>query len=114
MSIRKLSWAVIVVLVFITGGDLFRAELEAAEREIVSFRLADWKSVHFDNAQSAAASLAALKQIGCEAEEQRHDGHIDIHYRCPRWASISLGSHRAAHQWEDWLKSFGFETAHKH
>lgn len=86
----------------------------AAGREVVSFRAVAWNAAHFDDAKSAQLHHDTLRQIGCEAKQHKHGGHYDVSYRCPKWRSIALKSHAEAHQWERWLKSAGFETAHEH
>ena len=103
----------IVALAVIASGFL-GTEAFAVEREIVSFRLQQWKSAHFDDAATAQANFETFTRIGCEAEQHQHGGHFDVRYRSPKWRNISLTSHAEAHQWEGWLKKLGFETTHQH
>lgn len=98
--------------VFASGAITSRAF--TAESEIVTFRLGQWKTAHFDDAKTARANFATFKQIGCEAEQHQHGGHFDVRYRCMQWRSIALTSHGEAYQWERWLKAYGFETSHQH
>lgn len=86
----------------------------AAEQEVVAYRLAAWKTVHFDDARRAETHAKTVKQLGCEVKSGSHGGHIDVSYRCSKWRKISLNSHDKAHQWENWLKACGFETRHQH
>ena len=86
----------------------------AAEREIVGYRLQDWTTAEFEDSGKAETHYKTLKKLGCEVKQERHDGHIDVIYRCPDWREIALKSHSDAHKWEDWLKDCGFETRHKH
>lgn len=103
-----------VAAVMLCASGFLATNAMAANREILSFRLPQWKSVHLDDAKAAKVSVETLKQIGCEAEQHQHGGHFDVRYRCIQWRSIALNTHDEAHQWERWLKSFGFETAHQH
>jgi len=83
--------------------------------EIVKFRKAEWQQVHLHDAQQVDQMITMLKLIGCEANKQEHDGHFDVRYRSgAEWKTIALHSHDAAHSWQDWLKSLGFETEHSH
>ena len=86
----------------------------AAAREIVGYRLQDWKTAEFEDADKAETHFKTLKKLGCEVKQERHGGHIDVTYRCPKWREIAVKSHSQAHKWEDWLKDCGFETKHKH
>jgi hypothetical protein len=112
MMARKLAITVFTVTAFVFG--LQAKEAFAAGQEIVQFRLTNWKTAHFNDAKKAQSHSATLKQIGCEVKQHAHGSHHDVSYRCPKWRSISLKSHNQAHQWEGWLKSKGFETAHNH
>ena len=87
---------------------------QAADREVVAYRLTNWKTIHFDDAQKADIQAKTVKRLGCEVKTGDHGGHVDVSYRCPEWREISLDSHSKAHNWEDWLKASGFETRHEH
>lgn len=80
----------------------------------VAYRLADQKTLHFDDARKAAEHVEAVKKLGCEVVPNDHDGHNDVTYRCPKWKSLTLASDDLAHQWEEWLDAAGFETLHGH
>ena len=88
--------------------------LHAAENESVEFRLADWKTIHFDDSKKGTAHYDAVKKLGCEVKKEDHGGHLDVSYRCKDWKKMTVASHDAAHEWERWLKAAGFETKHKH
>lgn len=90
------------------------ANAQDEPREVVSFRLAAWKTQHMNDAKAAASMVETLKNIGCEARQSNHGNHIDVSYRCTTWKSIALKTHTDAHRWENWLKQRGFETQHKH
>lgn len=93
----------------------FNAQTVRAEnKEAVDYRLMEWQTKHFHDAEKANLHVATLKQLGCEVRQDAHDGHIDIVYRCPAWRRMSVETHAAAHRWEGWLKSAGFETRHEH
>ena len=113
MFSMKLNRVLVLAIAFCASGAI-TSRAFTAESEVVTFRLAQWKSAHFDDAKTAQANFATFKQLGCEAEQQQHGGHFDVRYRCVQWRSIALASHNEAHQWERWLKTYGFETSHQH
>lgn len=82
--------------------------------EVVAYRLADWKEMHFDDPMKAAQHLKAVRDLGCEAKQESHSGHIDIVYRCPQWKQAPVQTHKLAEQWLGWLKAAGFDTHHPH
>lgn len=92
----------------------FTSSASAADREVVAYRLANWKTFHFEDAKKAETHVKTVKGLGCEVKSDDHDGHIDVSYRCAEWREISLDSHDKAHNWEKWLKACGFETRHEH
>jgi hypothetical protein len=92
----------------------FTSSARAAEREVVAYRLANWKTIHFDDSRRADIHVQTIKRLGCEVKSGDHGGHIDVSYRCTEWREISLDSHDKAHEWEGWLKASGFETRHQH
>lgn len=92
----------------------FSLTAEAANKEIVRFRLEKWKSAHFKSAKKAEEHFTIMKSIGCEAKRHKHGDHVDVKYRCTKWRQLNLKSHAEAHRWEKWLKYYGFQTQHKH
>ena len=85
----------------------------AAAAELVEYRLAAWKTTHA-NGDQAEKLVSTLKKLRCEVKVGSHGGHTDVTYRCEKWQSLELKDHKAAHQWESWLKRYGFETKHTH
>lgn len=88
--------------------------VHASDAYVVKFRLANWKSAHFNSVKQAKSFQDSVTKIGCEVKQHAHDGHVDVTYRCPDWKSIQVGTDDAAHGWESWLKKNGFETSHQH
>ncbi len=82
--------------------------------ELVKFRHTEWKNLHIHDSNQATQMVAMLKLIGCEAEQHQHDGHFDVRFRAAEWKTIALHNHQAAHSWQEWLNSNGFETEHSH
>ncbi|GAA4468619.1 hypothetical protein [Novipirellula rosea] len=82
--------------------------------ETLAFQLPQWKTMHFEDANKAAQHLATVQQLGCEAQQDQHAGHIDIAYRSPKWRSLSVKDHAMADQWARWLKASGFDVSHAH
>ena len=87
---------------------------QAANSELVHFRLTDWKSMHLHDAKQVQTLHETFTKIGCECKRESHGDHYDLKVRCIKWHSISFESHADAHKWEDWLKKVGFETHHEH
>lgn len=86
----------------------------AQESFVIAYRLSDWKTMEFDNPTKAQQHLQAVKDLGCEARTENHEGHLDVTYRLPEWKPLELASDKLVHDWEGWLKSSGFETIHGH
>ena len=84
------------------------------QKEIVEYQLDKWKTAHASDDAAAKKMVATLKQLKCEVKTDNHGGHIDITYRCPQWKRMTLKDHKTAHQWEAWLKKYGFSTKHTH
>ena len=82
--------------------------------ETVAFALANWKTLHFEDANKAAQHAETIKKLGCELKQEKHAGHIDVTYRCAQWRTMELPSHKLADQWIGWLKGSGFDVSHGH
>ncbi len=104
---KRWGLAVATVTLFATVG----LKPALADNEIVvSFRLAKWKSSHFDDAKTATSHQDTLRRIGCEVKQDAHKGHIDVSYRSPKWRQLSFKTDGEAHEWAHWLEENGFET----
>ena len=93
---------------------LVTTQASAAEKEVVADRLAKAKTLEFEDPKQAELHYSTVKKLGCEVKKDNHNGHIDVTYRCTQWRKLELGTHKAAHAWELWLKASGFETKHTH
>ena len=107
-AFKSLIVAALIACCFAVGS------LKGDSLERVEFRLTEWKSLHFDQANHAKQYYETFKGIGCECKQDAHGDHIDVAFRCPKWRSLSLKSHSEAHKWEAFLKKAGFETNHEH
>jgi hypothetical protein len=105
--------AVAIVAVLIGGFCARAADPTVSASEVVEYRLAKWRTTHSEGAK-AEKLVATLKKLRCEVKVGSHGGHTDVKYRCAKWQSLALKDHKTAHQWESWLKKYGFETKHKH
>ena len=83
-------------------------------KETIAFQLAQWKTMHFDDAAKAKQHADMVKKLGCEVKQGQHAGHIDLTYRCTEWKSMSVDTHALAEQWSGWLKGSGFDVSHAH
>lgn len=88
--------------------------LDAAEIERVEYRLTNWRSVHFGDAQQAASYMEIFKSIHVECKQVSHGDHIDVSFRCPKWQTLTLKTHADAHKWQGFLQKIGFDTKHDH
>ena len=95
-------------------GGLQSATAHAAEKELVEYRLKNWKTVEFEDSDLAKTHVETIQKLGCEVKQEDHNGHMDVSYRCLEWKQIALKTHADAHNWEKWLKASGFETRHSH
>ena len=86
----------------------------AAEKTSIQYRLAKSKTIHLDDEKTAKSYVQSLKKLGCESKLGSHAGHYDLTYQCPKWRKAEFDGHDAAHKWQKWLKSLGFETKHAH
>lgn len=83
-----------------------------AGEPVVSFRLAQAKESHFDDAVAAKRHYDTLRQLGCDAKQESHGGHHDVIFSAPKWRSVKFKDGREADQWAHWLTATGFETVH--
>ncbi|MEM1224139.1 MAG: hypothetical protein AAGJ40_00490 [Planctomycetota bacterium] len=83
-------------------------------KEAVRYRCVEWKAKHIHDTKKADKIAETLKKLKCEVERHAHNGHEDLKYRCKEWKTLELKTHDEAHQWETWLKQYGFETQHQH
>ena len=106
--------ACVASLALVAGGLAICVPASAAENEVVTYRLVEWKKLHFSDSQKAKQQLETIKNLGCEMRKDTHEGHVDVSYRCPQWKTMKLEAHADAHRWQGWLKAAGFETRHSH
>ncbi len=105
----------VTLMAALVAGLTFRAAPSAgADEFVVKFRLTKWKSAHFHDAKAAKTFNETMTKLGCEAKQHAHGDHIDVTFRCAQWRALSATSDEHAHQWESWLKKYGFETSHQH
>lgn len=87
---------------------------EGKQTFVIAHRLDKWRTEHFDDQAKAQKHADTLKKLGAEVRTDQHDGHIDVAYRLRGWRPLRVESDAIAHQWEDWLRTSGFETLHGH
>lgn len=83
-------------------------------KEIVRYRSSQWRSQHVHQASEVGQLTTLFTALGCELEKLDHNGHTDLKFRCAGWKEIELPTHEAAHSWQEFLNSHGFETTHEH
>jgi hypothetical protein len=110
----KTAAAVLLIAAISMGGMLVQAaDPSVAASEVVQYRLKAWRTTHAEGSK-AEKFVGTLKKLRCEVKVGSHGGHTDVKYRCEKWQSLALKDHKTAHQWESWLKKYGFETKHEH
>lgn len=113
LIVRILAVASLVASVAMGSMLVQATEPNTAAQEMVEYRLEKWKTTHAEN-NHVGKLVETLKTLRCEVKVGSHGGHTDVNYRCPKWQQLALKSHTEAHQWEGWLKKYGFETKHAH
>ena len=113
LKMKTFAVAFIIATASIIGTSATAAEPSNAASEVVEYRLAAWKTTHAEGAH-ADKLVKTLKTLRCEVKVGSHGGHTDVKYRCEKWQSLALKDHKTAHQWESWLKKYGFQTKHVH
>lgn len=76
----------------------------------ISFRQAEWKTLHLEDMAQVESASATLKRIGCEVTQSQHDGHVDLRFRCATWKTMSLETEQQVNQWSKWLIDNGLNT----
>ena len=113
LNVRILAVVALVASIAMGGMLVHATEPNAAAQELVEYRLEKWKTTHAEGDQGEKL-VETLKKLRCEVKVSDHGGHTDVNYRCQKWQQLALKSHKEAHQWEAWLKKYGFETKHPH
>ena len=113
LKLKSFIIALTIAGVSLGGVSAQAADPLAAGSEVVEYRLEAWKTTHAEGAK-ADQFVGTLKKLRCEVKVGTHGGHTDVKYRCKKWHSLALKDHKTAHQWEAWLKKYGFETKHTH
>ncbi len=88
--------------------------VSSGPREVVQYRMTDWKSRHIHNNDELSQLLALYRGLGCDVQVSEHSGHNDVKVLCPSWMEVDMPSHEAAHAWQKFLGDMGFETKHEH
>ena len=88
--------------------------LTAGAAEVVHYQCKEWKAKHIHDAKKAEKISGTLKKLGVEVVESKHDGHIDLKYRCQKEKQLPVKSHQEAVKWEKWFKEYGFKVYHTH
>ena len=106
---RMAASAALVVMVVLGGITTCPG---ATGHQKISYRLPKSKTAHFATKEEADSQLKTLKQLGCQASQHQHDGHIDVRYQCPQWQTITLKNPQEVATWQRWLRGRGFATVH--
>jgi hypothetical protein len=113
---KKLSLNTVLLAAVVSAflGSVGADAVSAAQKAVVQYRLTKQKTIHLDDEKTARSYDQSLKKLGCESKLGSHGGHFDLTYRCTKWRQAQFDGHDAAHKWQKWLKSLGFETGHEH
>lgn len=96
------------------GQQTHGAAPSGTHRELVQFRMAEWRSQHVESDTELSQLVALYRGLGCQVETHQHAGHTDVKARCPEWMEVEMPSHPAADSWQKFLGDMGFETKHEH
>ena len=88
--------------------------LAANAGEVVHYQCKQWKAKHIHDAKKAETISSTLKKLGCDVNEAKHSGHIDLKYRCEKQKQLPVKSHAEAVKWEKWFTEYGFKVHHTH
>ncbi len=110
MGRLSLNTVLLAVVVSVFLGCVAPDAAYAAEKAVVQYRLTKQRTMHLDDEKTARSYDRSLKRLGCESKLGGHGGHFDLTYRCPKWRAAEFDGHDAAHQWQNWLKTSGFDT----
>ncbi len=114
MSKAIFQSTVLLAVAFTVVSMLGVQSASAAGKPLVKYRLTVKKTIHLGDRAAAEGCEKSLKNLGCDVQLHAHGGHFDLTYHCPQWRQAEFDSEAAAHKWQNWLKSLGFETAHQH
>lgn len=84
------------------------ADVDSPKR--IGFRLPEWKSLHVHDADQLAQLTATFEKLGCEVQQNAHNGHTDLSFRCANWQSLTLENYDQVQQWKSWLDQHSFES----
>lgn len=87
-----------------------QAQTVSHGKKKISFRQAEWKTLHLEDATKAETATATLKRIGCEVMQSQHDDHVDLKFRCITWKTLSFDTDQQVNQWVTWLVGNGLDT----
>ncbi len=109
-----MSRLIIVLFAVFSFGITMADSPRSLAAEIVHYQCKEWKAKHIHDSEKAETISKTLKKLGVEVKEAKHNGHIDVKYRCVKERQLSVKSHEEALKWEKWLKEFGFKAYHTH
>lgn len=77
---------------------------------MLSFQLADWKTVHAKDETHAQQTVDTLAGLGIECTKHSHEDHFDVRFRCPGWKTIKVDTSQQLDQWQQYLDMIGLDT----
>ncbi|MCA9191397.1 MAG: hypothetical protein KDB03_06540 [Planctomycetales bacterium] len=77
---------------------------------VLAYRVASWKSLHFNDPEKAKEQASVFGKLGCELQTTPHNGHTDLKYRTRSWKAMELESKNQIELWLEWFSQTGFET----
>lgn len=82
----------------------------SASSMMLSFQLADWKTVHAKDQAHAKQTVDTLAGLGIECTQHAHEDHFDVRFRCPAWKTIKVDTGQQLDQWQQYLDMIGLDT----
>lgn len=108
-AIQKLDW------LEAAGFDTHHSHLDESFREgneSVEICLEEWRTLHLDGLDAVKTNevLETLRGVSAAVQSERHEGHLDVKFRCPVSTTLRVADREAADKIHDILKEFGFEV----
>lgn len=107
--------SLVCLIVFVFSGVLALGNSQdVTAAEVVHYQCKEWKAKHIHDVKKVDTIVKTLKKLGVEVKQEKHNGHFDVKYRCPKERHLPVKTHAEAVKWEKWFKEYGFKVYHTH
>ena len=105
-----LLFSFFVCLIIGSVSNAQQIQQAAHTQKKISFRQAQWQTLHLHDEEVVEQTTDTLKSLGCEVTQSQHDGHVDLQFRCVHWKTITLDTQQQINEWNHWMLETGLET----